>query len=226
MLRRSRRSSIDLLDALCLRGTTTNNSTASRLLAHPPERFQLQMYDELRQLLEEPPDRVRTCLLEHQLRAVGGLAYLGEPEVPRSAPSGSTSRAWRLRSAGEALCARDGWRFVSGDALALPVRSTGAFYVVIDVGGGSNRFGEAACCSASRARAVSGGAFLYGIAHQREGLPKIANPSRGRVSTASRARSRSTSGAPAEEGYAATSLAACRTTGPFPGRSAPCLRPA
>jgi SAM-dependent methyltransferase len=172
-LRRSRRKQYDLLYGLAWRETTTNNYGFAPSSLTSPERFQLQMYDELRQLLEKSGWTGSGHVLEISCGRGGGLAYLAS-RYPAVRAIGLDFSRVAIAFCGQHYAARDRLRFAAGDALALPF-ADGAFDVVIDVEA-SNRFGEAAALFREVARVLRpGGAFLYADSRISRKVPKISN---------------------------------------------------
>jgi ubiquinone/menaquinone biosynthesis C-methylase UbiE len=172
-VRASRRAQHDLLYGLGWGSTTTNNYGFAPSAIASPERFQLQMYDELRKLLEASPLAGRPCrLLEISCGRGGGLAHLTEHV---SGPVRAVGLDFSRAAIG--FCARHyrerrDLRFVAGDALALPFGDE-SFDVVVNVEA-SNHFGEGTELFEQVQRVLRpGGAFLYADSRIAHKLPRI-----------------------------------------------------
>jgi SAM-dependent methyltransferase len=171
-LRRSRRAQHDLLYGLGWGDTTTNNYGFAPSSLPSDERFQLQMYEELRKLLETSGRGTPPCrLLEISCGRGGGFAHL-TARLP-----GVHAVGLDFSRAAVAFCTRHyrgrrDLRFVAGDALALPFDDA-SFDVVVNVEA-SNHFGEGAPLFQEVQRVLRpGGAFLYADSRIAHKLPRI-----------------------------------------------------
>lgn len=172
-VRGSRRVQHDLLYGLGWGETTTNNYGFAPTAIASPERFQLQMYEELRKLLEAGALARRPCrLLEISCGRGGGLAYLTKH---LSAPARAVGLDFSRAAIG--FCTRHyreraDLRFVAGDALALPFEDA-SFDVVVNVEA-SNHFREGDALFQEVQRVLRpGGAFLYADSRIAHKLPRI-----------------------------------------------------
>jgi SAM-dependent methyltransferase len=171
-LRRSRRKQHDWLYSLAWGETTTNNYGFAPSHLAVPERFQLQMYDELWQLLEKSGWNRCGRVLEISCGRAGGLAHLVSDHPAGIAVGLDFSRV-AIAFCGHRYAAQDGLRFVAGDARALPFADA-SFDVVVDVEA-SNQFGEGAALFREIARVLRpGGAFLYADSRMAHKVAKVA----------------------------------------------------
>ena len=172
-LRRSRRKQYDLLYRLAWGETTTNNYGFAPSPLVSPERFQLQMYDELWQLLEKSGWAGSGRVLEISCGRGGGLSHLVSRHPATIAIGLDFSRV-AVASCASRYAAVDQLRFVAGDARALPFADN-CFDVVIDVEA-SNWSGEGGVLFREVARVLRpGGAFLYADSRITRKVPKIAS---------------------------------------------------
>ena len=172
-VRRSRRAQHDLLYGLGWGETTTNNYGFAPSSFACAERFQLQMYEELRKLLEAHAGKGRPLrLLEISCGRGGGLAHLtSHLSGPVRAVGLDFSRA-AIGFCARHYRERKELRFVAGDALALPFEDD-SFDAVVNVEA-SNHFGEGAALFVEVQRVLRpGGAFLYADSRIAHKLPRI-----------------------------------------------------
>jgi SAM-dependent methyltransferase len=168
-VQRSRRAQHDLLYGLGWGETTTNNYGFAPSPLRSPERFQLQMYAELRRLLEaRAPSGQIVRVLEISCGRGGGLAHLcATLPAPVQAVGIDFSRV-AIAFCSAHYAERKDLRFAVGDALALPF-ADGSFDLVVNVEASNHfRHGEALFQEVTRVLR-GGGAFLYAdsrIAHK------------------------------------------------------------
>jgi len=169
-LRGSRRNQYDLFYRLAWGETTTNNYGFAPSPIASPQRFQLQMYDELCKLLEKAGWVGSGRVLEISCGRGGGLSHLASRHPAIRAVGLDFSRV------AVAFCgshhATDRLRFVAGDARVLPFADA-CFDVVINVEA-SNAFGTGDALFREVARVLRpGGAFLYADSRMSHNVPKI-----------------------------------------------------
>jgi ubiquinone/menaquinone biosynthesis C-methylase UbiE len=172
-VRASRRAQHDLLYGLGWGDTTTNNYGFAPSAIASPERFQLQMYDELRKLLEASPLAGRPVrLLEISCGRGGGLSHLtAQLSGPVRAVGLDFSRA-AISFCARHYRKRKDLRFAMGDALHLPFDDD-SFDAVVNVEA-SNHFGEGGALFEQVQRVLRpGGVFLYADSRIAHKLPRI-----------------------------------------------------
>jgi SAM-dependent methyltransferase len=158
-LRGSRRRQYDLVYGLDWGETTTNNYGFAPTSLGSPERFQLQMYDSLCELLEKDGWAGSGRVLEISCGRAGGLAHLA------TRLHASVTVGMDFSRVGSAFCKRhyaanETLRFAGGDAHELPF-ADGSFDVVVDVEA-SNQFRDGAALFREVRRVLRpGGAFLF-----------------------------------------------------------------
>ncbi|HVN37209.1 MAG TPA: class I SAM-dependent methyltransferase [Myxococcota bacterium] len=168
----SRRLQFDLAYGLDWGDTTTNNYGFAPSPLASPERFQLQMYDSLCELLEKSGWNGAERVLEISCGCGGGLAHVAERLHARRCIGLDFSRV-ACAFCGGHYAALPGLRFAVGDACALPFASD-SFDIVIDVEA-SNRFRSGLPLFREVARVLrAGGAFLYADSRLAHKVPGVA----------------------------------------------------
>ena len=166
-----RRKQYDLVYGLDWGETTTNNYGFAPTPLTGPERFQLQMYDSLCELLEKRGWAGCGRILEISCGRAGGLARLASrlrATVTVGLDFSRVSSAFCQRH----YAANPGLRFVVGDAVALPFADA-SFDVVVDVEA-TNRFGDGAPLFREVARVLrNGGVFLYADSRMMKKIPRV-----------------------------------------------------
>lgn len=153
--------------------TTTNNYGFAPAEGHEPERFQMQLYTELLNLLKERHDPNRTLhVLEISCGRGGGLRHLAR-RLPRQARIiGMDFSARAIAFCKERHATVANLAFVRGHALHLPFKD-GSFDVVINVEA-SHAYGDDAAFLQEVSRILRPeGRFLYADYRTRKKLPKL-----------------------------------------------------
>jgi SAM-dependent methyltransferase len=150
----------ELLYALPWAEVTTNNFGFAPAPGDHPERFQLQMYAELRKRLRAAGGTTGPRLLEISCGRGGGLRHLVDLSDDDLFAVGLDLSSHAIRFC-QAQHGRPGrLAFVRGDALRLPF-AAGSFDVVVNVEA-SHAYGDDAALFAEVSRVLSpGGFFLY-----------------------------------------------------------------
>jgi SAM-dependent methyltransferase len=155
----SRRRQFDLVYGLDWADTTTNNYGFAPSRFASPERFQLQMYESLCELLEKCGWNGGGRLLEISCGRGGGLAHVAQRLCGVECIGLDFSRV-ACAFCGRHYASHPGLRFAAGDACALPFADD-TFDLVVDVEA-SNRFRSGLPLFREVARVLrSGGGFLY-----------------------------------------------------------------
>jgi SAM-dependent methyltransferase len=168
----SRRRQYDLVYGLDWSDTTTNNYGFAPSRFASPERFQLQMYESLCELLEKNGWNGGGRLLEISCGRGGGLAHVAR-RLPGIECIGLDFSRVACAFCGRHYAAHRGLRFAVGDACALPFADD-SFDLVVDVEA-SNRFRNGLPLFREVARVLrTGGAFLYADSRLARKVPAVA----------------------------------------------------
>lgn len=162
----------DLLYALRWGETTTNNYGFAPAEIGEPERFQLQLYDELLKLLGGPAAAAGIeRVLEISCGRGGGLRHVAL-RLPGAELVGLDSSARAIRFCRKHYAALPRMAFVRGHALQLPF-ADGAFDLVINVEASHAYGGEAAFLDEVRRVLRTDGRLLYGDHRRSRKVPRL-----------------------------------------------------